>query len=223
MNHDMPIRTPSLVLCFIACATIYGCGTTGQREHSTSEAGRAAETDTPVTKEPISYQKTEVNPALGADAQTHWFFHCIPKFQHETVEEVVKPGRTQLGIRVTKAEMTIGLSIKQIMGREDLPKLRDHERGHVQICEHLYANAESPARDALKGVIGQIFSGVGKDRPEALERALVSASEAVCHKYSEATAQRAEKMSAEYDRLTDHGTNQTSPSQALDSVLRAKE
>jgi hypothetical protein len=204
-------------------ATTYGCTEFADRNLERSDNPKETGLTVKVVKEPVTYEKSHTNDRLGSDdAQTHWFFHCIPRPSYEVVEEVVRSKETQISIRITGGQLRVGLSINQVIARNDSARLREHEDGHAKICESVYAEAEAAATKAVRASVGHIFSGVGKDKAAASASAIKNAREYICTEFSARTAARASELSKQYDEITAHGRNAVPSRQALEQILGSR-
>ena len=115
--------------------------------------------------------------------------------------------------------MTIGLSIDTRLIQNADDKIKEHERGHAQICQRIYACAEPAAYDAAKASLGHLFAGEGRTEAEAVQNALNRAAKFVCSAYRTKTSAVADAVSAIYDHLTQHSRSRLKATIGVDKAF----
>lgn len=150
--------------------------------------------------------------------KTQWFFHCRPRFQSVVLSQRLQGDRTQSTVRITSARMHLSLTVKTDCPPE--AKVRDHERGHVEICRRIYAQgAEAAARSSCQSAIGKVFSAEGATPALSVEAAHKAAAIFVCAQYTAETAGRADDVNRAYDQITQSGRNSLSAKAAVNAAF----
>lgn len=178
-----------------------------------------------ITREKGNFQWRESKHAMfaGRDGdryvgKTQWFFHCRPRFESTVVSQQTKGSTFQTTVRVNSVKMKLSLTVKTDCPPEE--KVRDHERGHAEICRRIYArHAESAAKGSCQSAIGKLFSGSGATRAEAVEEARKAAAMFVCAQYAEKTANLADDVNRAYDEITKNGRNSLSAARGVDAAF----
>src|SRR5262249_15172623 len=100
----------------------------------------------------------------GEGALTTWFYRCSNVLTYEVDSETSLDQTISVGITVTADRMHICWNMDVYLKIDAPPQLRDHEDGHVKICQEIYDGAEASARKAAQSVLGRKFSGTGTGR-----------------------------------------------------------
>jgi hypothetical protein len=147
---------------------------------------------------------------------TQWFFHCRPQIKYDS--QVDQSGHATITVR--GVTMEIGLSIQQLLPEKSAADVQAHEQGHADVCKRIYADAPAIARECSQELIGKQFSGDGQDTQKAISAAVSAATKSLCENYSSQTANRAQVLSGDFDRITMHGLAKITPSEAVDQVFQ---
>jgi hypothetical protein len=158
-----------------------------------------------------------VAPLARRRPKTKWFFHCRPHFTSSIVHQ---EGRT-LTFKVNSVNFDLSLTITTAMPQNAGEPVIAHERWHREICRRVYKAAGTIARQKALALIGSEFKGSGDTNEAARNAAHALAAKMLCTAYCQETARRASEISARYDDLTRHGTNQSiSPEIAAEQAFR---
>ncbi len=95
-----------------------------------------------------------------------------------------------------------------------------HEDGHINICKHFYKDAQIAASECANSQLGRSYEGKGKDENEATERAIETVSSELVACYHRKVIEPANRASASYDRLTNHGQNSTPIAEAISKAIQ---
>jgi hypothetical protein len=117
---------------------------------------------------------------------------------------------------INKVEMTLSLPIKIFAATDAMDYVIEHENGHVQICQDVYAGAETIAQKAAQEVIGESFSATGASKEEAQQKALNEAAMKICRAYRAQTVDHVNRVSSIYDWMS-----KTSPEVAIPKRIKA--
>lgn len=172
-----------------------------------------------ITKSPVDLRvehrdRIKPSPHTHAEGLTDWMFHCQPSIEFTKVLT-----GNHARIRITKAALIIGLTIREQFATEGNAALLAHEQGHVKICERIYADADASARTACQSLLGAEFDGLGATPEQALSAAEELARRKLCGDYTQQTAAYAEEVSTTFDRITLHGTQHMTAEQAVETAF----
>jgi hypothetical protein len=128
-------------------------------------------------------------------------------FDSETLSRKKTPTGFEAAVQVTSLSATISMTITLWIPKDAPQFLKDHEEGHRQIVEQVYATAEKAALAAAKNVSGKTFSGTGKTAALAERDALEQARKMIVDDYTEHACHVWSRVNDIYDDLTDHAKN----------------
>lgn len=172
---------------------------------------------------PVEIVKGKVESEIRIDhlprritGDTDWFFRCHPDFHYERLQSAPNEAR----LKIDSVRMDIGLNIIQVLPEKRTKKLEQHENGHEQICRMLYADAEKHAKAACEAALGQTFTATGSSDGEAVDKAIEQCSKFICNRYIENTGNIADRVSAEYDNITQHGFNPMPEKKAIEIAFK---
>lgn len=157
-----------------------------------------------VSKQPIKISQKQIPSTLKLDhdgAWTRWYFHFFPELKFQIVDEKQSKTDYRVSIKVTNANIRLTLPII-VYTHADAPKrTTDHERGHVDICRHVYRNSETIARESAIALMRKVFQGQGPDRDSAISAAMRAASEELSAAYRKRTVDKVNRTSKIYDDI----------------------
>lgn len=126
--------------------------------------------------------------------------------------ETLGPG--QVKVTVDSVQINLSLPITIFTASNAPKRIMEHEEGHRQICEYYYANIDIYARRAAQSVIGQTFSGKGKDKQSAVDDAMDQAISGIRKQILDQTRVRCVAANDRYDTITNHSRNPGSQAEA---------
>lgn len=183
---------------------ISGCA---QKQHAADALDRVTVTKLPARIDKQYFDKGVRQEALPVPvhnqyANTNWHFHFRPRFEFDIVARQMKGNEIWVTIKPTSASVEVSLPIVIYLPEGVSEEVLHHELGHVKICEKLYGNSESVARNALSSVIEKTFEGKGKTLKDACQMALDRASQSAGTAYRSQTVDVVNAVSANYDYLS---------------------
>lgn len=181
-----------------------------QKEAATVEEKRFDPEHLPDPPPPVPY---------GLKAVTHYDFHCYATAHCDWVDEGTNSGanvKAKVKLSGLSVKLRLPLTIWLPIGHSE--HLRDHELGHTRIDTHIYENADRAAEQVGQELLGQEFTGTGRDLDEARSNAITVAIDEFCKRYHEITKGMAEKLNDRYDHLTNHGRNDFPVERAIEQV-----
>jgi hypothetical protein len=148
----------------------------------------------------------------------HFEFTCdagLGVFVDQTAPNTVE-------VEVDSVDMVLDLTI-DIWAKNGAPaKLRQHEEGHRQICEHYYQNAAEIARRLAKAMIGRKATGTGRTKDEATSNAQQKLLSELNLAYMNETRVRCSACQVRYDAITNHGLKPIGEADAIAQALAAE-
>ena len=156
-------------------------------------------------------QENDCYSAAGV-GRTRWNFECRPVFTYDLKSAKETGNTTTATIVLRKADVNLSLIVTVLQKQ---PELQSHERGHLQICERIYDNAETAAKASCEAAIGKTYSADGANQSVAVQKALQIAAQEICLQYKRRTHRVADLVSLKYDELTGRGRNDVSPESAV--------
>lgn len=110
-------------------------------------------------------------------------------------------------VEILSGHLTVSLNITIWLPNNAAPWLKEHEEGHRQISEKVYASAEKAADSALQLCVGHTFTGTGPSPAEAEKDAKTQATRAAMDDYNAHVCAVWQRVNDIYDDLTNHGGN----------------
>lgn len=136
-------------------------------------------------------------------AYTTWFFSCVPEVKTSVVKSEDTPGASTVTLRVDSIDFQIGCPVKIWISKEAKPEVREHEKGHVEICKRLYDRSEAVVREIGEALVGQTYYGMGADLAEAERTTRARILGDLSVRFRERTPAQCEEVSSRFDRLTE--------------------
>jgi hypothetical protein len=99
-------------------------------------------------------------------------------------------------------------------------KLQAHEEGHRRITERAYANSDELARKLAQEAMTRPLKIDRGNCQASADKAANEAAQAVCKQWIDTIANRAGKVNAEFDRITDHARNKIDEDEAIEQAFR---
>lgn len=167
----------------------------------------------------------EMPPLKGNEAaQCSSNFTCQVKSNLSiTVKE--EHGRVAAEALIKDVQLTAGLEITIWLPFHPARKLVDHEEGHRQIIEKVYATADAVAREEAGRALDQRPSASAATDAEARELVQKKVDEvlqAVSDRYMKRVAAHASTLGDAYDQFTAHGTKmRPDEKQAIEQAFAA--
>ncbi len=163
-----------------------------------------------VEKSPVALKRTvsSATNLTGEDtiysAHTNWFFHCTPTFDYElNGTRCIDSDAYEVDLTIKKVQMKISLDIEICSSAKDQSIVSPHENGHAAICKDIYDSAEKIAAQCAGSAVGHKYTGAASDAKAAQEAALNQAAEQICRHYRLATSEKANRISALYDKFSE--------------------
>ena len=103
--------------------------------------------------------------------------------------------------------VTIALTITIYLPVNAPQWMKDHEEGHRQIDETIYAAADKAALAAAKNFAGRTFIGTGPNAAAAEKDALRQAQKLLIDDYTAHAPAVWDRVNQIYDKITKHGAN----------------
>lgn len=203
---SLPSRQPAAILILIWCMYIVsvpllaGCSTFGAIE---IKKGRESIEKRVYDKDNRPDDQVAEHPSV--EANTHWDFEFVPEIGIERTKLQKKDSKFTTEVCVKKVRIDLRLPIRVWLPESASPKVIAHENGHVAICRHFYEDAENQAYIASKAILETKFSGCGETESESMQKALEAASLKLVAPFRNAVILPANRASAIYDDLTNHG------------------
>jgi len=138
-------------------------------------------------------------------ALTRANFSCAVDLDYSVVEHRTESGRAAVSLKIAGVSMTLRLQTTLWLPNQAPEDLVRHEHGHEQIGARLLEQGKGIAEPIAKALEGRIVSGSGVTPDDAEQAATKSVVNAICSTYLNAMSERANRLNAEFDRLTDHG------------------
>jgi acetyl esterase/lipase len=189
-----------------------------------SQQALASNIDIKVEKPQVETQRFDPHnppPSIpnGLDADTAYTFKCRAQIQFNLKEFPDNNGQTNVGIKVTGAQITLALPIIEWVPDTASPELKAHEEGHVKILNHVYGMAKDNATKCAELLVGKVFTASGPDLSQARQRAVDAATESFCQAYHATTKAVADRLNARFDEITQHGTNDIPAKKGVEQTL----
>jgi hypothetical protein len=156
---------------------------------------------------------------FGEDAGTTWKYSANPRFQFIYLDEHKEASGCQMKLQITKVRVQVSLELDVGLPPDATPALIKHERAHERICQRLYKDSTGILEDAAKSIVGATFQGSGKDSQSAQTAAINKASPLITNKYIEHVNDAASKISANFDRITEHGLKTVDEEAAINQAF----
>ena len=161
-------------------------------------------------------QKAQDNVEEGL---TQWFFHCLPEVDIIADKGKKIPGGYSVSVSIHKVRIVVSASVSLYLPVHASPALVAHEQGHVQICKSIYSESALAAQTCGRDLLKRTFVGNAGTQAAANEQATEVARKWFCRKFMALTEDRVQKLSIQYDALTDHGRASIPSSEAVNAVL----
>jgi len=146
-------------------------------------------------------------------AYTYWTFMCRPVFQLKVLPELSKPHFWVFEVTAVSIKVALPLRTWLPFGCKD--KLRAHEAGHIKMCEELYKNADTVARQCATEMMGRHIQSAADNEESARESAITEATRTLDSEYREKMSSAADGAGVIYDRITNHGMNDVPEEKAM--------
>jgi len=135
---------------------------------------------------------------------------------------VDETGPNTVEVEIDSVDFVLDLTI-DVWAKNGAPaKLRQHEEGHRQICEHYYKDAEAIARRLGQAMIGRKATGTGKTKAEATSNAQQKLLGELNLAYMNETRVRCSACQVRYDAITNHGLKPIGEAEAIAQALAAE-
>lgn len=128
-------------------------------------------------------------------------------FESRTTSRLKTPTGCQASIEILSGHLTVALNITIWLPNNAPPWLKDHEDGHRQISEKVYASADQAAKNALQLCLNHTFVGTGSTPALAEQDAKSQATRAASDDYNAHIPAVWQRVNDIYDNLTNHGAN----------------
>ena len=132
---------------------------------------------------------------------TKWKFECPCEVKYKTLEKVDDNGGCFVRVKVTGMKANLALPIVMWMPDSPPEGLKEHEDGHVQICQRVYAEADKIAEEIAATMIGKEYSGTGATVEDATKFASGIAVVDFSNEFESRVAKKAQNISEIYDYL----------------------
>lgn len=132
---------------------------------------------------------------------TKWQFECPCRVSYKTLEKVDDSGGSFVRVKITNVKANLALPIVMWMPDNPPRGLKAHEDGHVLICQRVYEDADNTARAIAGNLIGNEYSGNGRNLDDACKFASGIAAVTFSNEFEEKVAGKAQKISEIYDYL----------------------
>jgi len=165
--------------------------------------------------------KSEIKLHPSVEANTHWEFSFIPEIQGTSTGMERRGNEFVASMKVDRVKIDLALPIDVWLPESASEKVIAHEEGHISICKHFYKDADYAARELANELLGREFSGHGQNENECLRNATDAISTALSEAYQKKIIQPANRVSASYDKLTDHGQNSLPEKTAIELSIKA--
>ncbi|CAN5310084.1 hypothetical protein BH10CYA1_BH10CYA1_60740 [soil metagenome] len=147
-------------------------------------------------------------------AYTYWTFMCRPNFELKPLPELSKNG--VWAFEVTAVSMKLALPLRTWLPFGCKDKLRAHEAGHIKMCEEIYKNAETVARQCATEMMGRHIQVSGHNNAKSAEEgAFTEATRTLDANYRVKMDAVADGAGVIYDRITNHGMNEVPEEKAI--------
>jgi hypothetical protein len=142
----------------------------------------------------------------GLDAACAYRYGCQVAMRYQIISQRKQPdGRCRTAIRVFDVRPMLTLNVTIWLPEGAGEKLKAHEEGHRRIMERIYQTAEVDAAAAAKKWEGRRVDGEGETCEQAAQDLLAAASKELATEYAATVVDRARRVDAIYDELTNHG------------------
>jgi hypothetical protein len=159
---------------------------------------------------------TEMPPLHEKEAAlTQANFSCAVDLDYSVVEHRTENGRAAVSLKIAGVSMTLRLQTIVWLPNQAPADLVRHEHGHEQIGARLLEQGKGIAEPIAKALEGRVVSGSGVTPDDAEQAATRSVVDAICSAYLKVIGERANRLNAEYDRLTDHGRSKVNVDEAV--------
>lgn len=212
---SLRVRSPwSVCVSFLLLTLIAGCSST-----SAIELKKAT-----LSIKKLVYDKDNRPPERVAqhpsvEANTHWDFEFVPEIVVKKTKLEKTENQFTSFVCVKKVKIDLRLPVQVWLPESASAKVIAHEDGHVAICRHYYDQAEAQAYRAAQGILERTFSGTGESERESMQKALEAASVALVTPYQNAVVLPANRASAIYDKLTNHGQASVAAQRAVKQAI----
>jgi hypothetical protein len=132
-------------------------------------------------------------------------FGCAVDLAYTIADRQTESGKATISLKIAVIHMTLRLQTTVWLPKGVPDDLVHHERGHETIDKRLLEEGKAVAEPIARAMEGKLISGSGPTVDLAEQSATRSVINAVCASYLKAMQQRANRVNAEFDRLTDHG------------------
>ena len=132
-------------------------------------------------------------------------FGCAVDLAYTIADRQTESGKATVSLKIAEIHMTLRLQTTVWIPKGVPDDLLHHERGHETIDKRLLEEGKAVAEPIAKAMEGKLIAGSGASVDLAEQAATRSVIDAVCASYLKAMQQRANKVNAEFDRITDHG------------------
>lgn len=160
-----------------------------------------------------TFQRDSPGPEVplkpGEDATTAWNFGYAVELACRLNTMKREGAKYRASFKITRVTATLTMPVTLWLPNNVNKRLSEHEDGHRQICEEIYATAEKTAERQAELMIGQVFSAEAKSLEEAQNQAIFEASSELNRLYCRDTLDYSRRISNLYDHLTRHGKNRT--------------
>jgi hypothetical protein len=181
-----------------------------------------------VRKEPSSVSEKylegpdwQLNRKFGK-AFTHWSFICRPVFDLQPVTDATNikldPGKFAFVVRGVDVDLSLPVTMWLPFGVS--ASLREHENGHLKVCDRIYKDASTTAANIAHGFLGQRIEVFAPSRGAAQAQAAQELRVRFSKAYASQTQLMADKVNTYYDVITNHGLNSVS---SADGIMQAFE
>ena len=157
----------------------------------------------------------------AAVAQTS--FGCEVRVAYTISDRQTSNSKTSVSLKIVAVHMTLRLTTTVWLPRNAPDLLVRHERGHESIGKQLFEHGKTVAEPIAKSLEGRTVNGSGTSLEDAQQAATQSVIDAICSEYLKAMQDRANRVNAEYDRLTDHGRFRGNVDAAVAKALAKEE
>jgi hypothetical protein len=158
-----------------------------------------------------------LHPSEAAVAQAN--FSCAVDLDYTVVERQAENGKATIALKIADVHMTLRLQTTVWLPTKAPDDLVRHERGHEAIGKRLLEQGKAVAEPIAKALEGRVVSGSGASLDDAEQAATRSVVNAICAAYLNAMEQRANRVNAQFDRITDHGRLKGSVDDAVNRAL----
>ncbi len=125
---------------------------------------------------------------------------------------------THAEVKVTGVKVTLELKINVWVPEGATQQVIEHEKGHQQISEHYYQDADKVAQRVAVEHIGETVSVSGSDLNAGINTALQKIGAEITEQYNRRLNPNAAQQ--RYDDITDHSRYDISASDAVARVLK---